>query len=68
MPTFETKLRVIDKLRSTMILDFLFKTSLLYREYKYVGDGGLDWALVVVIVIFIIGAEIAAKHDKSSPR
>ena len=51
-----------------MILGFLFKTSLLYREYKYVGDGGLDWALVVVIVIFIIGAEIAAKHDKSSPR
>lgn len=67
MPTFETKLRVIGKLKGTMILDFLFKTSLLYRDYKYVGDGSLDWALIVVILIIIIGAEINAKHDKSNP-
>lgn len=65
--TFETKLEVIDKLKNTMILGFLFKTSLLYREYKLVGDGSLDWALVVVILIIIIGAEINAKHDKSNP-
>ena len=38
--------------------------SILARNYKFVGDGRCDWALVVVVILFFAGAEVANIFDE----
>ena len=44
-----------------MILGFLYNNLFLplARDYKYVGDGSVSWTLVIVVIFFLVGAEIA---------
>ena len=49
-----------------MVLGFLYSNLFLplARDYKYVGDGNISWSLVIVVILFFIGAEIANYFDK----
>ena len=40
---------------------FTLLRLILARDYKYVGDGRGDWALVIVILLFFLGAELSDK-------
>lgn len=53
-----------------MITGILFNVMflLLARDYKYVDSGGADWALVLVLVLFFVGAEIAAHFDSKNKK
>lgn len=48
--------------------DILFKIVLSARDYKYVSSEGWDWALVLVVVLFFIGAEFFAHLDNKNNR
>lgn len=49
------------------MLGFLFNCLLLLmRDYKFVGDGIPDWSLVIVVILFFVGAEIANHYDNKN--
>jgi len=49
-----------------MVLGSLYNSLFLplARDYKLVGDGNISWSLVIVVVLFFVGAEVANHFDE----